>query len=101
MADQDIKAPTEEVEAMTIYLLEKIKEYVQTNQVQMISVFMACHSAHKIVVNDLAKRWTLEGIPIDKTARMADMTWRKAMKELWRSGIAYTPDPKETVNSQG
>lgn len=83
--NEDIKAPAEEVIAMTNFLLEQIKEYVKEHEIQMISVFMACHSAHKVVVNDLAARWSLEGIPPHRTARMADMTWRKAMKDLWRT----------------
>lgn len=82
--DGDITGNQEEITKFTNWLLEKIGEYVKDNQVTLIDAFMTAHNVHKRVVDDIAKRWSIDSFPVDRTYRLADMTFRQAMRELKR-----------------
>lgn len=86
MPEQVIKANADNVKAITQFLITNgvdawVKEHPDT---QAIDLFMAGHSIHKYIVSQIAVTWSRNGIPPDKTIRMADQTFRKAMRELWR-----------------
>lgn len=82
---EDIKADPALVQILTMKLLESLDEYTRENKFRNIDVFMSVHSFHKATVKGLATFWETQGIPADKTYRMADMTFRNAMRELRRS----------------
>lgn len=81
---KDIKADMQTVVDMTTWILRNgvdsyLKEHPGTS---FIDAFMAMHSAHKIVISNIAANWALQGVPEEKTYRMADMSFRQAMREL-------------------
>lgn len=81
----NVSARQEVVEDGTKYLADRFIEYVQEHKdITLIDVFMMCHSFHKLIVNDVAARWELEGIEASKTYQMADLTFRQAMRDLRR-----------------
>lgn len=82
---EDISGNTELIREMRDYFIEKgiegwLNEHPDTTQVDM---FMAAHNFHKYVVMMVATLWE-ENIPKNRTYRLADMTFRDAMKELSR-----------------
>lgn len=85
MKPEEIKADTELVDAMKIWIIDKgIKSWMDENpNTRQIDMFMAIHNVHKSIIVAIAKQWE-PGIPANQTLRMADMTWRKAMRELRR-----------------
>lgn len=76
-----------QVTEITEYLLHAmglwLTEHPNTKHVDLM---MGFHSAHKTVVHNIAKQWEKElNMPYQQTIRVADLSWRRAMKELWRS----------------
>lgn len=85
MNQQDLKANPERVTKASDELLKMIEEYVLENQVTAIDVFMIAHNIHKRLVTECALRWSTTPQGVMKTYQMADQTFRKAMKDLWRT----------------
>ena len=80
----DVIGNQEEITKFTNWLLNKVGEYLVENNVSYIDTFLSLHNTHKRIVDDIAKRWAIDGFSADRTYRLADMTWRKAMRELKR-----------------
>lgn len=82
--DTSIKASREVVEALTVHLEKALGEYTKEHpEATFADVFMAAHSFHKLVVRGIAVAWGAE-IPPAKTYEMADVTFRKAIRDLKR-----------------
>lgn len=81
----EVVANFEKVNAMTKVLLDTFNQYLTENPQSATDVFMSVHNFHRVLVLNLAKEWEKEGIPIYQTYRMADMTFRKAMREERRN----------------
>lgn len=75
----------ERISELSNVLLDKLGEWVNEHpETEPIDVFMAAHSFHKLIVMTLAQQLEPQ-TPATQTFRNADMTFRKAMKELWRN----------------
>lgn len=83
MKPEDVKANLEKVETIKQWILEKgIVSWMEANpETTQIDMFMAIHNVHKVIITSIAKQWE-PGIPAYQTYRMADMTWRQAMRDL-------------------
>lgn len=77
----NIEADPEKVAELTRYLLEQLDEYLQNHNIPATDTFMAVHNLHVMIVTHIAKRWE-SIVPEVQTYRMADMTFRKAIREL-------------------
>lgn len=81
--EEDIKANIEVVTDLATYLENALGEYcAQHKEIRQIDVFMGAHSFHKLIVRSMAILWGAEGMNQNQIYRMADMTFRKAMREL-------------------
>lgn len=65
-------------------LLLVVNKYLVENRVTLLDSFLIAHSLHKVLVFGIAMNWDMQGTPAEKVYREADMTWRVAMRELWR-----------------
>jgi hypothetical protein len=79
--NQEIKADKDKVEGLTKFIMEQFDTYCQTNQIGLLEAFMAAHNVHKQVVTNIAVHW-MPGIPLAKTCSMADLTFRRAMRDM-------------------
>lgn len=80
----DIQANPELVAKMTDDICDYIEKYLIENQISLIDALMGSHNIHKRMVVKIARLWSINGVAEKQTYRMSDMTWRKAMKALWR-----------------
>lgn len=76
VSDSNIVNPSTEA------LLGVISAYMIENKIRFIDAFMIMHNLHKIMISAIAQDWEPQGIPKEKVFRMADMTFRKAMREM-------------------
>lgn len=83
MSDE-LKGDPVKIQAATDYLIDRFEEYAKENELSLADVFMCGHNVHKIMVKNVAKRWSLNKMAEVKSYTMADMTWRQAMRELKR-----------------
>ena len=79
--NENITGDPYEIAAGTEYLLGKLDEYLKEHNLRDVDVFMIAHNFHGFIVKDMAKRWE-NGVPQHTTIRMADLTFRKALREL-------------------
>lgn len=77
----NIKANPEEIKKMQTYMLEKLDEYLQENPSSEIDIFMFAHNFHRYIADDMARRWE-RMTPRNQTLRMADLTFRAAMRAI-------------------
>jgi len=77
----NITADTEVIRKLQEYMLEKLGEYVAENPTREIDILMWAHNFHRYIVNDMARRWE-KNTPRHQTVRMADLTFRKAMRDI-------------------
>lgn len=84
-AKGNVLVNVEKVEEIVNWLVEKgLESYLTEHEdVQQADVFMAVHNFHKYIVLSIAMQWESQ-VPVNQTLRMADMTFRKAMRELRR-----------------
>lgn len=68
----------------TNFLLNQLAEYTTENPTSVVEMFKIVHNFHRLVIKDVAAKWAKGGTPEEHIYRMADMTWRKAMRELQR-----------------
>lgn len=85
LAPENIKANLEKVNPAVEELLPLITAYLTSKDMSYVDVFMVVHNVHKFIVKGIAEEWERQGIPMEKTLRMADMTFRNSMRELRRS----------------
>jgi len=76
-----IKADPEKVAAGAKYLMLAFEEYLKGEPQSATDSFMIAHNFHRAMIETIAHSWE-PNIPTNQTYRMADMTWRKAMREL-------------------
>lgn len=82
--NEDIRGDAKKIQEITNFLFnEALVQYLKEHPSRQVDVFMAVHNFHVRVVKDIAPQWE-PGIPKDVTFRMADMTFRKAMREAKR-----------------
>lgn len=81
----NIKADMAKVNSAVEELLPVITAYMVSKEMSIVDAIMVVHNVHKIIVKGIAEEWEKQGIPYEKTLRMADMTFRSSMKELRRS----------------
>lgn len=80
---KNLEADPQRVSDLTSRLLTALNHELKDSQYNAIDVFMAVHSLHKLIVVDMALRWSIESnISPDKTYRSAELTWRKTMQDL-------------------
>lgn len=85
---QGLTADTNRVDYITNSLLQRLDELLAENKdTSILDMFMVGHSFHKVVVTRVALQWARGEIPIEKTFKMAEITWHKAMRELWRMAL--------------
>lgn len=84
-------ADLERVEAATHVLVNSFLKYLGENPTPMTDVFMIIHNFHKRMVREVALRWATEGIQPKDVFRMADMTFRRAMREMREQALTPTP----------
>lgn len=77
----NIEANPENVAEVTKFLLEKFDEFLKQNNMPATDTFMGVHNFHVMMVQHIAKRWG-SIVPEAQTYRMADITFRKALREL-------------------
>lgn len=77
----NITADPETIQKLQEYMLEKLGEYVEQNPTREIDIFMWAHNFHRYIVDDMARRWE-RNTPRHQTVRMADLTFRNAMREI-------------------
>lgn len=82
--EQDIKADMANVVEITNHVLKNLQEYLNEHPTSLVDLLMGIHSAHKVVVLDIAHKWSNEKLGQEHVLRMSDMTFRKAMRELKR-----------------
>ena len=87
---RNITANPEIVKAGTDYLLETFDEYLKGHPIPSTDCFMICHNFHRIMIMAIARQLEPQ-IPYRRTLRMADMTWRNSIREMWRN----EPNSKE------
>lgn len=93
------QANEQEMIDFTNYLLEKSNDYLAIHPMNLIDALMASHNFHKKMIWNIAKEYARIGNDPIKVYRMADMTFRKAMKNLWREFLS--PDKvEESYQSQ-
>lgn len=85
MSEQNIQADPVKVAELTDFLInESLEPWLENHRdIRMVDIFMAVHNFHWMTVKSMAMQWE-PGIPSYKTYRMADMTFRDAMKRLKR-----------------
>lgn len=71
----------EKVVDVTNVLLSAMNEFLAANPTSSLDVFMGVHTFHKFVVKDIAIK-SMPDTPFVNTVHMADITFRKAMREL-------------------
>lgn len=81
----NIKANLEKVNPAVKELLPVVTAYMASQEMSVVDAFMVIQNLHKFIVKGIAEEWEKQGIPMDKTLRMADMTFRNSMRELRRS----------------
>ena len=88
ISQKEITADQEKVTAMTKYVMQNgVDAYLMEHKdISLIDCLMVSHNIHKLMVTRIAEQWVKLGIPAEKTYRMADLTFRKAIRQLWRSG---------------
>lgn len=79
---EDAKGNPDQILDLKNFLIDQLEVYVGEHQIQEINVFMAGHNFHRWIVEDLAKRWAKRGQREELTYRMADMTWRDAIRSM-------------------
>lgn len=77
----EIEANPEVVSEITTYLIEKMDEYLRDNPQTEVDVFMAIQNFHVMMVRHTVQRWK-NAIPEAQIYRMADMTFRRMIREL-------------------
>lgn len=82
---QEIIANGEVVNRLTEEFTEHILTRLIEEKVTFPDAFMVMHNVHKRGVMSVGYEWEKAGIPREKTFRMADKTFRKAMQSLWRT----------------
>lgn len=85
MSEQNIKADGVQVANLTDFLLQECLEpWLQKHpEMTLVDIFMGIHNFHWMMVKTIARSWE-PGVPSHRTYRMADMTFRDAMKRLKR-----------------
>lgn len=80
---QNQVADHEKVVEITTFMGEALEAWLKDHpESKDIEVFMAAHNFHKMVVLGVAKRWEdILGSPKNQTLRVADMTFRQALRE--------------------
>lgn len=79
----EIKADQKIVTELTLFMEQGLKTWLKEHpETRLLDVFMAAHSLHKVIIFEVAKRWAMEGVPEKKTYHMADLTFRRAMRDL-------------------
>jgi len=79
---KDWVANESQVLGIANFMVDKLNEYLKEHPTNLKDVFMGVHMFHKRIVVDIAAKMVAEGIEANRTYRMADTTWRKAMREL-------------------
>lgn len=77
----NIEANQESVASLTMHILEAVDRYLREKPTSSVDVFMSIHNAHVMIANNCAEEWKSIHKP-SHTLRMADMTFRKAIREL-------------------
>lgn len=85
MDPDDIKADADNVRMFTDTMLKLTGMYLANEQISVIDVFFGIHNLHKLMVADIATRFASDSYPAEKTYRLADMQFRKAMRDLKRA----------------
>lgn len=80
--EQEITGNTEIITKATDDLIKYLAGYFEDNKITFVDAFMVAHNLHKFVVKDIAEKWEAEGLSSRNTYRMADITFRKAMRTL-------------------
>ena len=92
---KNLEANPERVSELTARLLTALNLELKETQYNAIDVFMAVHSLHKLIVVDMALRWSIDSnISPDKTYRSAELTWRKTMQQLTREITPWAKSPR-------
>ena len=82
-----VVANADNVKEIMEFFLKKTDEYTEMKEgkVDILDLFMGVHSFHKMIVILSAQMWEEKGnMPQDKTFRVADEDFRKAMKDCIR-----------------
>lgn len=82
--NNDIQANPELVAKASDDIEAFLEKYFTENKLDLATCFMAIHNGHKRMVVKIARLWSINGVAEKQTYRMSDMTWRKAMRALWR-----------------
>lgn len=81
--NENVEANEDEVKKLTDFLIAKLDEYYHENPTQAVDAFMALHNFHKLGIKSLAILWSAStSVNQNQVYRMADVTFRKAMREL-------------------
>lgn len=80
----NVRANPELVAKATDELTDYIEKYFTDNKLDLATCFMVCHNIHKRFVVKIARLWSINGVAERQTLRMADQTFRKAIRELNR-----------------
>lgn len=77
----EITADPKEVEEIVTFLLTALDEYLKQTPKSSVSVFMAVNNLHVLMTKDIARQWK-SATPEQHTMRMADLTFRRSIREL-------------------
>lgn len=92
--------PEKTVNEMTQFVLEHglevwVREHPDT---LLVDLLMTGHNIHKIVAKTVATRWEAsDNMPAQQTLRIADLTFRKAIRELIRELPTKVPSRSQNA----
>lgn len=84
MMTNDIQANPEVLAKATDDLTAYVEKYFSDNKIDLATCFMCVHMIHKRLVVKIARVWSINGLAELQVYRMADLTFRKAIRELRR-----------------
>lgn len=93
--NHEIEADPENVAKITTFLLEKSDEFLKENPMSVIDLMMGFHNAHIMVIQECARRLKT-AVPEHQVLRMADLTFRRAIREIRLPG--RLPQKQEPSN---
>lgn len=79
--NENLQGDAQRINEIQKFLLEALDAWLKDHPTRDIDVFLAAHNFHRFIVQSMSTRWE-PGVPAWNTLRMADLTFRKAMRDL-------------------